>query len=388
MKLLHQIYGLGIGDTRYRNKLKKRLEQDFGDNITFLKSNNVHLPEVVISSDYFTLETVIQNNKQTLENAAKILRDDILQKFKTYSPKTWPPSIEEIMSDDLNPPDSVYLFMKSLLKPNGERTPNVPRIVDSLSQDLVYNVLGRKVLQPKHFFLGLGLHSLTASRKVIDMIHKFGHCVNYNLACEVETAYAEVAQEKGKGELTLPLQPLTPENMVFTHFWVDNFDMFVDKQGGGGSVHTTHLVAYQVPNSGAVQNNQQITVQRRKSRHLLIDDGNICPIPVDKKKNPPSTFSIANVEQSKVRESNFNCWHLVWTYLRKSNKKTDKKNNIKKNNEIIKTTHKKAHNYVYCQPPKIVLATLPYHYTEATDYPVCARHGRCSGLQQEFQNSR
>ena len=35
MKLLHDIYGLGIGNSSYRHKLKTRLQTDFGEDITF-----------------------------------------------------------------------------------------------------------------------------------------------------------------------------------------------------------------------------------------------------------------------------------------------------------------------------------------------------------------
>ena len=51
--------------------------------------------------------------------------------------------------------------------------------------------------------------------------------------CEIETAFAEVAQESANNESMLPLQPKTPEDIVFTHFWVDNLDVLVDKQVGG-----------------------------------------------------------------------------------------------------------------------------------------------------------
>jgi hypothetical protein len=151
------------------------------------------------------------------------------------------------------------------------------------------------------------------------MIHKFGHCVNYNYTCEVETAYAEVSQESARRGSALPLQPKTPENRVFTHFWVDNFDVLVDRQIGGGSVHTTHLVAYQTPNPDSVERRQTMSIERRKCRRLHIEDINIATIPIEKKKNPPSTFSVSNSNPNEVNEAVFNGWHLVWMYLRKCN---------------------------------------------------------------------
>ena len=50
-------------------------------------------------------------------------------------------------------------------------------------------------ISAKTFYVSDGLHSLTSSPKVIDLLHKFGHCLNYSLTCEIETYQAEAAQE-------------------------------------------------------------------------------------------------------------------------------------------------------------------------------------------------
>jgi len=66
----------------------------------------------------------------------------------------------------------------------------------------------------KYFLLALGLHSLTGSRKVIDIVNKFGHCLNYNLVCEMETAQAEMAQQQSLNGSSLPLQLESPDTFV------------------------------------------------------------------------------------------------------------------------------------------------------------------------------
>lgn len=82
MKLLHDIYGLGIRNLSYRYKLQTRLQTDFGGDITFLNQKNKTLTEVVISSEYLNAETVLQSNEELLKNTANILRDDALKKFE------------------------------------------------------------------------------------------------------------------------------------------------------------------------------------------------------------------------------------------------------------------------------------------------------------------
>ena len=316
MKLLHEIYGVGIGCSAYRQKLKARLEKDFGEKICFLSQKNKTLSEIVISSAYFTADTVLHSKEQTIKHAAKILRNSIFEKFESFSMDEWPPDPTRFNSAELQPPEIVQMFIKSLLQPaSGNRTPNIDRIVDCLSQDIVFNVLNRQVPLKKHFLLGLGLHSLTGSRELIDILSKFGSCISYNYVCDVETAYAEVAQEKAKLGFTLPIQPILRELAIFSHFWVDNFDVLIDKQSGGGSINTTHIVAFQKPNKNGTKLARKLSVPRRKSRQLFMEDINIDTLPVNKKQEPPSTFA----ERSEIttNTANFNNAYLIWIYLRK-----------------------------------------------------------------------
>jgi len=107
--------------------------------------------------------------------------------------------------------------------------------------------------------------------------------------------------------------------MLFTHFWVDNFDVLVDRKVGGGSVHTTHMVAFQVPNGDSQRKVVRPVIERKKNRSLFIEDVNISTsIPVDKKKNPPDTFTSPPASNSNS-ETSFKIAYLTWLYLRKSN---------------------------------------------------------------------
>ena len=143
--------------------------------------------------------------------------------------------------------------------------------------------------------MGLGLHSLTGSRQLIEVLFKFGSCVSYDYICDVETAYAEAAQEKAKLGFTLPIQPILRELAIFSHFWVDNFDVLIDKQSGGGSINTTHMVAFQNPSENGTLKTRRMSLPRKKSRQLFIEDINIETFPVDKKKEPPYQISLAQL---------------------------------------------------------------------------------------------
>ena len=83
------------GDTRYRNKLKQRIISEFPDLLYFLKIDGKS-PEVIVSKEDIN-STAIANEKFTvLRQAAKFIREDILQFSENNYEHNWPPSIEEL----------------------------------------------------------------------------------------------------------------------------------------------------------------------------------------------------------------------------------------------------------------------------------------------------
>lgn len=89
---------------------------------------------------------------------------------------------------------------------------------------------------------------LTGQRKVVEIVSQMGHCLNYKATCEIKTAQAVKAQKVAKDFGSLPLSPSSSKHYVLTVFWVDNFDIKVERQQGSNCVNTTHLVAFQEEN--------------------------------------------------------------------------------------------------------------------------------------------
>ena len=200
--------------------------------------------------------------------AAKLLREDIVKKLDV-SDLSWLPTLEAVSGDSRKPPDSVYMFLQKL--PKNKASANVSRVIESLAQDIAFAVMKGKVLQRKQFLLALDLHSLTGGRKVIEIIHKLGHCMSYNLTSEIETAQTKSSLLAATQTTLLPLGPATPSNTVFTHFWADNIDMNIERMVGGGSINITHLMAFQEWSHGATANTEGIIIPKKKSCKLFYE---------------------------------------------------------------------------------------------------------------------
>lgn len=63
--------------------------------------------------------------------------------------------------------------------------------MESYSEDLTYGFITGKVLMAKHFLVGLDLHNFIRKKPPIQIINRFVHCMDYNMACEIETTHAD-----------------------------------------------------------------------------------------------------------------------------------------------------------------------------------------------------
>ena len=227
MNILHEIYGLGVGDTRYRSKWKQRLKEYFKSSISFLPFTNKNIAEVVVNTDCVT-GTFFVDEESQIRATAKSLKDNILNKYYKLQDINWPPTSEELQEDLRAPSKSLCIFLETLIKYNDHSTTEKQaRLISSVTQDIIFAVTRGKVMQRKHFLLALGVHSLTGSRKIIDIVHKLEHCICYNLMSDIETDQANCSLSSSKKGDILPVQPSSKNDVVPTFFWADNFDTIV-----------------------------------------------------------------------------------------------------------------------------------------------------------------
>ena len=91
--------------------------------------------------------------------------------------------------------------------------------------------------------------------------------------CETETAVAEFSIKQSKELNILPILPVAGE-IIPTYFWVDKFDIKVQRLCGSDVVNTTNLITFQEPNIDVTQVNVHTTViklERRGRRELLLN---------------------------------------------------------------------------------------------------------------------
>ena len=148
-------------------KLKDKLIKAFGDHIQFWQPN--YKSELVFSKDIpkgAAIETAFEQastEEKRLEEAALILRREILAVYENMPPLPWPPSSTYLLSKQKEIPPLLLIFTKALLSSKKNSTFRSERLLHSLCHDICYNLTNRQWKTPKHLLLGMSLRHITGS---------------------------------------------------------------------------------------------------------------------------------------------------------------------------------------------------------------------------------
>ena len=199
MLKMHEVYGINTEDSRYRNKLKVRLEKEFKEQISFFQPDR-KCHELVFRSDL--LEEVFNSLTDTetcIKNVAAKIRSGIIDHCNRIGSNTWPITLESVMLEYGDPPHLLKLFLSSLLQNSESKKsqfgPNkrIDRLINSFSADLINAISKDKIVTPKHYLVGLGIHNITGQKVPVQVMSRLGHSISYSQVCEIETSLAELA---------------------------------------------------------------------------------------------------------------------------------------------------------------------------------------------------
>ena len=231
-------------------------------------------------------------------------------------------------------PKLLELFLIQLLKNSKKNVfSKTETVIESFAVDIIFSVTQGKLLILMHFALATGLHSITGSHKVIDILNKLGHCINYSTICKIETSQAVKAQEQSWWTSHQPyhhcLQQITTR---LTRFLGRQFWPYSQKSSGGGVVNTTHLMAFQEPNSNAEVNITKISVTRTGKCTFEYDAEHM---QLSKKVNPKidqrqidTTKEQIFTQDTKLRKMYSVWWIWLWKHYGLSEYNS-------KNNQIV-----------------------------------------------------
>jgi hypothetical protein len=140
------------------------------------------------------------------------------------------------------------------------------RRVLSLAQDAMHCATHGRVKLPKHVGLAMTVRHLTASKQLISILNRMGHCSSYDEIEAVDTALAiEVLAKSQQSGVVIP------SNVVqgsFVQFAADNNDLNEETLDGKNTTHATTMVIFQKQVYGPHLPSEVIGDHRSKRRSL------------------------------------------------------------------------------------------------------------------------
>jgi ribosomal protein S8E len=153
-------------------------------------------------------------------------------------------SIKDIENGECEIPKELFQLIRTLIGGPHNETLSERKLtrIKSISSSLIFSICNCKVKPSWCISLGLVMKSITSSKKVVDILNRLGHCLNYSAVEEFET---ELAYNSSADGTLLPegIQAKHPE--LHTHVAFDNNDRYVETQTGKNTLHDTVGIIYQ-----------------------------------------------------------------------------------------------------------------------------------------------
>ena len=138
MAVVHEMCGDGhLGNTRYRSKLKQKIPDIYPEQLYFLTVDR-KTPQVIVSKERISFNNLMHTDECLQHNAAKALRQDILDYESSLPDLPWPLQVEILKERMESMPKSLTDFLSTLLiNPGHIRTSSTNCLIESFSQDLI-----------------------------------------------------------------------------------------------------------------------------------------------------------------------------------------------------------------------------------------------------------
>jgi hypothetical protein len=173
----------------------------------------------------FHLRSLIKGIERTQKNLPDQLTADILSKGQG------------------EPPEDLLTFFRVLYTGSTVVSDNekVSRLVSSVCADVMFATSRGRIKPGKHLTMGLGMKSITGTRKVLEILNRFGHSISYHVTEEIETSLATEIADK---QVAIPDGLLQKAGLATALAW-DNYDENTETLSGMGTVHDTVGICYQ-----------------------------------------------------------------------------------------------------------------------------------------------
>ena len=230
-------FGYPVGDLK-SSYIKELLIKEYHERIGFkerIEQNKSYLVyDVCGGGDY--IESVLYSLKisdeQLIRNTAKRMSKTV----KATTTPHWPPHVEDLEGEEEI--SELLVLLLTWLKHPDKTNPNINPATLSLASLITSYITGRRTISSIN--LGVTLHGMTRSKKVIETFHRYGFCISYS---DILYLYDNWALRDIEASETCPQKVA---NNIPAIVVVDNDDFKIDTTTGNASgAHRTNVMFVQ-----------------------------------------------------------------------------------------------------------------------------------------------
>ena len=250
-------------------RLEEKLRQWYKGKIKIekgkTKRGNVIFSSAMSYTEAFRKEHSMENKTTSnIRDMAFFLRDAIFQAEEEKLPEK--PKLKDIFNGGVKTPDVLTQFLTHLVC-----SPDVRRGKSEIKQkrvNIIYAATADLKVPKKHIQLGLVTKSLTGSKKLLNVLNRYGHSISYTATEEIET---ELTYKGTKENVLIPNDMKACEN-TSVGLAFDNYDHSAEMFSGKNTLHDTVGIAYQLRNDAEDgnededENPDKTVIQKGKQR--------------------------------------------------------------------------------------------------------------------------
>ena len=191
---IHEMGGKNFQDSNPSSqKMESKIKKRFGDAIRIEKGltkqgNIIFSNQLTISEAFSKEKSMAKSLDIQLRDLAFNLRELILSSETT--PLSDDLTVDSVCQGTTEIPDKLKTFFQYLIGgPVSRRwsSDQKQQRIKSICQDVIFSASSGRKVPSKHLMFGVAIKSLTGSKKCVDMLNRYGHCVNYHAVEEIET---------------------------------------------------------------------------------------------------------------------------------------------------------------------------------------------------------
>lgn len=180
-------------------------------------------------------------DEHNLKETAFYLRSLILGTASEQKGLPNPITAEGLAEGIVDTPLPLLNFFRLIVAGSETLTEHTERQAQALCDDVMFITSRGKAKPAKHLCLGLGIKSLTGSRRIIEILNRFGHCISYHTIESIETELATTITERHHA---LP-DGMAQQSGLCTGLAWDNYDENNETLSGSETLHDTVGICYQ-----------------------------------------------------------------------------------------------------------------------------------------------